>query len=126
MQTTDDESHNPTTGGRYSRTNYVACILTFIATENPLKRLFKELNCHPLIQMKRRMTLAIYVEKPFYHTTQVDTGTTLSTTPVMGLERLVQLSANGHDCSKQLESAQETFYKENLDQLNCKPSASFT
>ena len=51
--------------------DYLACILAFSVAANQLRRLVKQLNCHPLIQMKVMMIVS-YVEKPFLHTMQVD------------------------------------------------------
>ena len=53
--------------------DYLACILAFSVDANQLRRLVKQLNCHPLIQMKAMMMMFVsYVEKSFLHTTQVD------------------------------------------------------
>ena len=53
--------------------DYLACILAFSVAANQLRRLIKQLNCHPLIQMKAMIMMIVsYVEKPFLHTTQVD------------------------------------------------------
>ena len=68
VQTTNDEGPSPTTGGIPGLDSMYSGLQRH---QNQLKRLIKQLNCHPLIQMKRMM-IASYVENPFLHTTQVD------------------------------------------------------